>query len=68
MAFEDTLPTRLRMERARVKLTQSQVAEGTGLTTAAICRYENGEQSPTLQSLTAIADFYRVTLDYLIGK
>ena len=68
MAYEDELPTRLRMERARVKLTQAQVAAKTGLTAAAICNYENGDRIPTLQSLYAIASFYGVSLDYLMGK
>lgn len=68
MAYEDELPTKLRMERARVKLTQAQVASETGLTAAAICTYENGERMPTLQSLSALADLYGVTLDYLVGR
>ena len=68
MAYEDILPTRLRMERARVKLTQAQVANETDLTTAAICQYENGDRVPTLQKLQALAAFYNVSLDYLAGR
>lgn len=68
MTFEDVLPTRLRMERARIKATQKQVAESVGLTTTAICQYESGERTPTLQSLTQLADYYGVSLDYLAGK
>lgn len=68
MAYEDILPTRLRMERARVKLTQAQVADGTDLTTAAICQYENGDRTPTLQKLQSLAKFYNVSLDYLTGR
>lgn len=68
MAYENELPTRLRMERARVKLTQAQVAAKTGLTAAAICNYENGDREPTLQSLYKLASFYGVSLDYLMGN
>ena len=68
MTYEDVLPTRLRIERARIKATQKQVAESVGLTTAAICQYESGERVPTLQSLAQLADFYGVSLDYLAGK
>ncbi len=68
MAYEDALPTALRMERARVKLTQAQVAAETGLTAAALCNYENGDRVPTLQSLTALANFYHVSIDYLVGR
>lgn len=68
MAYKDELPTRLRMERARVKLTQAQVAAKTGLTASAICNYENGDRMPTLQSLYTLASFYGVSLDYLMGN
>ena len=68
MAYEDVLPTRLRMERARVKLTQAQVAEKTELTAAAICQYENGDRTPTIQKLQSLAMLYNVSLDYLTGR
>ena len=68
MAYEDVLPTRLRMERARIKKTQKQVAEETGITAAAICNYENGDRVPTLQTLALLADFYGASIDYLVGK
>ena len=68
MAYEDELPTKLRMERARMKLTQAQVAEAIGTTSAAICLYEQGERVPTLQTLTEIASFYNVSIDYLVGR
>lgn len=68
MAYKDELPTKLRMERARIKKTQAQVAAETGLTAAAICNYENGDRTPTLQSLYTLASFYGVSLDYLMGN
>lgn len=68
MAYEDVLPTTLRMERARVKLTQQQVANATGITAAALCNYENGERMPTLQTLSRLADFYSVSIDQLVGR
>jgi transcriptional regulator with XRE-family HTH domain len=68
VAYDDELPTKLRMERARVKLTQAQVASQTGLTPSMLCNYENGERTPTLQSLKALAGFYGVSIDYLVGR
>ena len=68
MAYEDMLPTRLRMERARMKQTQKQVAANTGLTASAICNYENGDRVPTLQTLAVLADYYGASIDYLVGK
>ena len=68
MPYEDVLATRLRMERARVKQTQKQVADATNNTAANVCRYEMGETVPTLQTLAALADHYGVSLDYLAGR
>ena len=68
MTFEKELPTKLRVERARVNMTQAQVASAIGTTAAAICQYENGERTPTLQNLRALAEFYQVSLDYLVGR
>ncbi len=68
MAYEDVLPTRLRMERARIRKTQKQVADDTGITQAAICNYEKGDRVPTLQTLALLADYYDQSIDFLVGK
>lgn len=68
MLDREKLAERLRMERARKKVTQAEVADATGTTSAAICNYENGSRTPTLDKLYALADYYGVTTDYLIGK
>ena len=68
MAIRDKLAMRLRMERARVDMTQSDVASSAGITPAMLCDYENGVRTPTLQTLAALADFYQVSLDYLTGR
>lgn len=62
------LAERLRMERARMKVTQAEVAEAIGTTPSVICNYENGTHVPTLTNTAALARFYGVTTDYLIGK
>lgn len=68
MLDRQKLAERLRMERARKKVTQVEVADATGTTGAAICAYENGTRTPTLDKLEALADYYGVTTDYLLGK
>lgn len=68
MLDREKLAERLRMERARKKVTQDEVAKATGTTGVAICGYENGNRTPTLDKLEALADYYGVTTDYLIGK
>lgn len=67
MAYDDVLPTRLRMERARTNKTQRQVAEKSGITASALCYYEQGIRTPSVQTLRRLAEFYGVSLDYLAG-
>lgn len=40
---------------------------GSNLTTSHICRYENGERTPSITIASYFAQFYGVTLDYLVG-
>lgn len=49
-------------------LTQEQAAEGQGITYRSYRRYESGEREPTASVLVQIADFYGVSLDYLVGR
>ena len=47
------------------KISQQQVASGTGLARSAISEYENGIKDPTLGALIKIADFFEITLNEL---
>lgn len=49
-------------------LTQKQVAEGANLTEIAVQNYESGRRKPNYDSLIALADFFDVSLDYLVGR
>lgn len=55
----------LRMGRS---LTQAVVAETIGCSTVVYSRYETGEREPSISVLCKLADFYGVTVDYLIGR
>jgi len=68
MLDTEKLAERLRMERARKNVTQAEVAEATGTTDVAICHWERGVRVPRLDKLQALADYYGVSLDYLVGN
>lgn len=55
----------LRKER---KLTQEITAKKLEISMKSYCRYETGEREPTASTLVRMADFYDVTLDYLVGR
>ena len=49
-------------------LTQKQLADGLHFSENAIQNYERNRRSPTFEALIKIADFFNVSLDYLVGR
>lgn len=49
-------------------LTQKQMAETLSITENQCQRYEYGTTLPTVTGLIEIADFFDVSLDYLVGR
>ena len=64
MGFSERLVT-LRKERG---FTQRQVWEGVGMSPLGYQRYEYGAREPAYQKLLALADFFNVSIDYLVGR
>lgn len=56
---------KIRIEKG---FTQKQIAEGIGVTEQAYQRYEYGKVVPSALVLLALADFFEVSLDYLVGR
>lgn len=65
---ENKFPQRLRRLRERTGRKQYAVAECCGLNRRTYRRFELGEREPSVESLKAIADYYDVSMDYLIGR
>jgi len=59
---------RLKELRTKENLSQSAVGKIAGVTDRAIRRFETGENSPNLSVLTALADHFNVSIDYLTGR
>jgi len=58
----------LRNIRKSKNLTQKQVAEGIGVAECIYQRYEHGKTKPSFDSLWALADFFDVSMDDLMGR
>lgn len=58
---------RIKVARTRIGLKQEEVASETGIARTNISKYENGKQEPSIEQLGTLADFYGVSLDWLIG-
>ena len=63
-----TLGTRLRALREEKGLTLEQVANSVGTTKVSIGRYEKDEREPKSEMLNLLADFFNVSVDYLLGR
>jgi len=48
-------------------LTQQAIANELSITQKTYCNYENGEREPSIEMLKRIADFFNVSIDYLLG-
>lgn len=64
MDFKEHLK-KVRKER---KYTQKQVAIGIGVTERNYQDWEYGRNKPGFDSLIALADYFDVSLDYLVGR
>lgn len=59
---------RLKELRTERQVTQKELGDTLRLCKNSISMYEHGEREPGLERLEAIADFFNVDLDYLLGK
>lgn len=59
---------RLQQLRERKRISRKVLSELCGLNPDAVRRYERGEAEPTLHSLVAIAEYFEVSVDYLVGR
>ena len=55
----------LRKER---KVSQKELAEYLGISIRGYQFYESEDYEPNIKMLTALADFYGVNIDYLVGR
>lgn len=59
---------RLRELRERNHLTQAQLARELNISQNTISRYETGERRAGYDELILIADYFHVSIDYLLGR
>lgn len=59
---------RLRDLREDADLSQTQIAEILHIKQTVYSRYERGYQTIPVEHLIALADYYHVSVDYLLGR
>lgn len=62
------LAARLKELREGRRIYQREMAEMLGLTVRGYQCYETDDSEPKLETLVAIADYFGVSIDYLVGR
>lgn len=58
----------LKLLRLQKKKTQLQVQLETGIEQALLSKYENGIRIPPTETLIALADYYGVSMDFIMKR
>lgn len=56
------------MLRGTTGKTQDQVADACGISKVALARYETGTRKPRIEIASRLAEYYGVSVDYLLGR
>ena len=59
---------KLKTLKAQKKVRQKDIAEAIGVSLRAYQYYETDTREPTMSNLIALADYFDVSLDYLVGR
>ena len=65
--YKEIFPSRLKQARTDAGYSQPQIATMTGIKQSDISKYENGRLEPNLEKLATLAQFYNVSINWLLG-
>lgn len=68
MFSKENFSVRLIQLRKDHKVSSKSLAEAIGVSRPAISRFEHGVDFPHVSTLLALADYFDVSLDYLVGR
>lgn len=60
--------SKISIERKKLGLSQEALAKKVGVSQKSISKYERGTRRPSYETLTAMADLFNVTIDYLLNS
>jgi len=65
--YVDAFSQKLKKARNNTGFTQREVSKETGITQSVLARYETGKLEPNIETLGILADFYDISVDWLLG-
>ena len=68
MTLGDVMRNRLKELRKSRGYTQISLQMQTGIEQALLSKFENGERVPPTETLVRLAEFYNVSIDYILYR
>ena len=66
--YRESFPSKIKKSYVNnTGFTQKEVEKETGIKQSTLTKYENGKLEPDLEKLGILADFYGVSVDWLLG-
>jgi transcriptional regulator with XRE-family HTH domain len=65
--YYESFPSKLKKARQNTGFTQREVSKEISIPYSTIANWEIGRTQPDIESLGILADFYGVSVDWLIG-
>ena len=66
--YKEVFKIRIKAVREKYGFTQEQVSAETGIDQSRLSKYENGHLEPDIEQLGILANFYQVSIDWLLGN
>ena len=65
--YVESFPSKLKKARNDTGFTQREVAKEIGIPYSTLANYEVGRTQPDIETIGILADFYGVSVDWLLG-
>lgn len=65
--YKESFPSKLKQARQDAGYTQAEIANRIHLKQYQLSSYETGKTEPDIETLGLLADFYGVSVDWLLG-
>ena len=66
--YKKVFQIRIKAIREELGLSQIKVSSETGIHQSYLSKYENGALEPSLEQLGILANYYQVSIDWLLGN
>lgn len=63
-----SLGSKIKHLREQNNINQKELAKKLAISNVQLSRYESDERRPDYETLTKIADYFNITVDYLLGR